>query len=60
MALPKLVSRAPNKSNLGSEGQTKKGGDREPAEDVGMELDEAGKGRMSSKLIKYHSPSLGV
>jgi hypothetical protein len=60
MALLIPVSRALNKSNLGSEGQTKKDEDREHGEDVAMELEEAGKVRMRSKSIKYHSPSLGV
>jgi hypothetical protein len=60
MALPSLVSRVYNKSNLGNDGQTKKDEDRGPGEAVAMEVEEAGKVRVRSKSIKYLSPSLGV
>lgn len=60
MALLNPDNRASNKSNLASEGQIKMDGDREPGEGVAMQLEEAGKDRMRSKSIKYHSLSLGV
>lgn len=52
-------SRPTSKTKLGSGGQTKKDEDRELGGGVAMQLGEAGKVNIQSKLIKYNIRSLG-
>lgn len=52
-------SRPTSKTKLGSGGQTNKDEDRELGGDVAMQVEEAGKVKIWSKLIKYNIRSLG-